>query len=177
MRRRLACLSLGLAVGCTPDLKRVHTPDLLHVPAHAAAKLGPRPPVVVKSSSVSPPSQWQVHSTLQPGAAVADGSLETVAVAANPTSKDQYVLVDLGCAAMVRQVTQHHGASETGFPRQYRVDVADEHNFPYWLQFVGPGAPGDSTATFAKPVHARFVRITLLEPCAEPWTISELTIE
>jgi hypothetical protein len=114
---------------------------------------------------------------LQPLASLTDGAAETIAIAPNPASKDQYILVDLGCTCTFQQVTQHHGVGSTGFPRQYRVDVADEHNFPYFLQFVGSGSPGASTASFSKPVQARFVRITLMETCAEPWSVAELTVE
>lgn len=176
MKRRAAVLlSVACGLGCTADLKRVHTPDLLKVTTAEEKKWQGSDAVVVDGSILPKREQWQVHTTLVPAAAITDDSSESFASAPSPESKDQYVLVDLGEVVTIRQVVQNH-AQPDGYPRRYRIDVAGDHNFPYSLRFVGRGQPGQSIATFNRPVQCRFLRITLLEPTDSQWNIGDLWI-
>lgn len=117
---------------------------------------------------------WR-HASLEPVEAIFDGDDATAATARHPESKDQYILIDLGCMTKVTAVRQRHGDSN-GYPCRYRIDTAGEHNFPYEAAFVGPGSADESVACFRKPRKCRFLRITLLEPGPSPWTVTELTV-
>lgn len=168
-------LLLGFALlGCTADLKRVHTPDLLAIDEGAL----PPPSATVaasETSQVTAPSEWRIYSSLRDWTHLADNSLETVAFSERPQSKDQYILIDLGQVCALSQVTQIHPESG-GFPRRYRIDAAGEHNFPYSLVYLGNGTSGRSEAALTRGVNARFLRITLLEAGEEPWQVTELEI-
>jgi hypothetical protein len=163
-----------ITLGCTADLKRVHTPDLLAV---GDREVSPASSVEIASgtSQVTAPSEWRIYSSLRDWAHLTDDSLETVAYSDRPESKDQYILIDLGQVCELSQVTQVHPESG-GFPRRYRIDAAGEHNFPYSLVYLGNGSPGRSQALLSSKVKARFLRITLLEFGEEPWQVTELEI-
>lgn len=171
---RTCRLLLLLLAGCSPDLKRVHAPDLWTVNPKVAAKLAQRK-VVLGDTDVPPAEEWKVYTSLAVPAHLTDGDVATVAVAPNAASKEQSILVDLGRLSIVQHVVQAH-PSEVGFPKRYRIDVAGEHNFPYRIEFVGEGSPNETITTFAKPVCCRFLRITLMEPCGDPWSVAELSI-
>lgn len=175
--RRLFLGSLAIVSGCARDLTRIHAPDLFHVRESDAARRSSlaRPPLSQRSLPIPPGKQWQVHSTLSPRAALHDEDPNSVAIAPRPASLDQYVLIDVGCLADFSSVTQEHGETG-GHPKRYRVDVAGEHNFPYDLVYVGPGESTRSIASWKRPVRARFLRITLLEPCDQPWSIAEIIV-
>jgi hypothetical protein len=172
-RWAIGLLSLAFAIGCTADLQRVHTPDLLKVSNAEAKKWRGSDEEIHSSAALPARSTWQLHTTLEPAAAILDDSPSSFAQAVLPASKDQYVLVDLGELVTIRQVIQDH-ADPDGYPRRYRIDVAGDHNFPYTLRYVGNGSPGQSVATFKQPVQCRFLRITVLEPSDVAWNISEL---
>lgn len=174
MDKRTPAVILLVTLGCRADLSKVHTPDLLAVSEQQQRKwVGLKHPRGA-SLDLPSPTAWQVHSSLTPRLHLHDDDETTYAVAADPASKDQYVLIDLGCMATIHQVTQTH--VESGCPLRYRIDVAGGHNFPYSLRFVGEGTPGMSVANLRKPVQARFLRITLLECGSHPWTVGEIAI-
>jgi hypothetical protein len=87
----------------------------------------------------------------------------------------EWILVDLGGVQSIRWLSQRH-PPEGGQPPRFRIDTANERGFPYDLQYVGSGMPGETLAMFASPVRARFVRVTIIEDSGDPWLVSELTI-
>lgn len=173
--KRGILICLVVSAGCVADLKRVHTPDLLTVDEHRAAKLARRVPSEVAAHVVSAKECWQLHSSLLDPMLMVDGNDSTQAISGDPQRRDQFVLIDLRQVCKVQQVIQFHAAAD-GHPKRYRVDVAGEHNFPYTLTYIGGGECGQSRAVFAKPVECRFLRITLLEPSEATWDIAELEI-
>lgn len=167
---------LVTAIGCTADLKRVHTPDLLKVDPETAYRHRGLDPQTIPPTAGVPHPVCRLYTSLAERECILDGDLSTAAVAPDAAAKDQFILVDLGAVQRVYCVRQRHAPPE-GYPHRYRIDAAGDHNFPYDLQFVGAGEVGESTAVFRKPVRCRFLRITLLEPAATAWNVAELTIE
>lgn len=176
MRRRGGWrITVLLLCGCFgADLRKVHLPDLLEVDARTAKAAAPGEPLD-RTKWPAAKAVRQMHSSFLNPDAMFDGDPATVAIVRDASSKDQYVLLDLGCMAKVRVIRQLHSVPE-GFPQRYRIDVAGDHNFPYEAAFVGCGTPGESIATFRKAQSCRFIRITLLEPGPEAWNIGELAI-
>lgn len=180
----ILCAGSLCLTGCTPDLQRIKTPDLLRLPEQTAATPRTPRPAAVQLVSLSPTDprwsvahqDWKIYTTLQPSPSLTDGEPATSAVAALPESKDQYVLVDLGKLETVTAIRQLHGPAG-GPPGRYRIDVAGTHNFPYTLAYQGTGTAEVSTAAFTKPTACRFFRITLLEPPPQPWAIAELQVD
>lgn len=164
-----------LNAGCSPDLRRVHTPELLADPKPPSPHKLPK---VTTEARVPPTCDWTIYSSLNPPEVIADGNFKTVAVAPLPDSRDQFILIDLGQECTLGKVTQiHPGECVDGFPARYRIDSAGSHNFPYSLVWVGSGTPGSSVAVLARPITCRFLRITLMEPTGTAWAISDLVIE
>lgn len=182
--RRFPCFAALIACGCSADLTRVHTPDLLAVSEaeatrHAAGSPGGQEESGNASSSVlsnvTARETWKVYTSLGDRDAMLDGKPDTAALSQAAGARDQFVLIDLGQMCAVREVIQRH-AGNAGFPRRYRIDVAGEHNFPYSLAYVGEGNPLRSTAALRRPRECRFLRVTLLETSSDPWDIAELEI-
>lgn len=173
---RVGALFAILGTACSRDLARVHTPELLTVDDASAMAHGPGTgPSRTDGSQVPPKSEWKIYTSLSERNHLSDGQIMTVAFAPRPSSKDQYLLVDLGSVTTVSEVVQIH-SSPNGYPRRYRIDVAGEHNFPYELAFVGEGVAGSSRAAFKKPASCRFLRVTLLDTSDHPWDVAELEI-
>lgn len=118
----------------------------------------------------------QAHSTLEPLEALTDGDMGTIASAPMPLARDQFVLVDLGATCDVFRVVLRvpEGAAPVG---RVRIDAAGSHNFPYQLVYVGEPNRAGMNAILRKPARCRFLRITLLEPSGEPWTLSEIQLD
>jgi hypothetical protein len=171
-----AATLLLIASGCHGEFEIRTEPDLWRVTPRQARKL--RSPILHfdYTPELSPPDSWQIHSSLAGFQALNDGDPLTFASSQDDHRRGEYILVDLGCVCRFQTVRQFH-QSESGQPPRYRVDTAGEHGFPYRLQFVGTGQPGQSTAVFPRPVSARFVKITVIEDTVTPWHISELTLE
>lgn len=173
MFKRFA-IALSLLIGCTADLQKVHTPDLLNV-------TGPpgRLPNTLKATgrtpAVPPKADWRIYTTLIPWEDFIDDDPATAAAALEPQSKDQFVLIDLGRVCRVQSIRQLHPGG-SGFPVRYRIDAAGDHNFPYTLIHLGVGADGESIAALPQPVACRFLRITLIEPGDHPWALAELDV-
>lgn len=165
---------MAALVGCTRDLKRVHTPELWNIDEQTARRAAGVAPT--DGAPSAPLAITQIHSSLDPIDALTDGDTAKVATAKMPASRDQYLLIDLGEISTVHRVTQLH-PPEGGWPARYRIDVAGEHNFPYDLAFVGEGERVQSVATLKKPTRCRFLRVTLLTPSEKPWTVAELRVD
>lgn len=171
---RLMLAALLGSLGCTKDLQRVHTPDLLTLDAPQTTSAR-NVAFGLNASEITHPSQWVIYSSLRNSDHLTDQTLETIAYSDRPEMKDQYILIDLGELCEITQVTQIH-PPEGGFPRKYRIDAAGEHNFPYSLAYVGTGAPARSDGVFASTIRARFLRITLLETSEEPWRVAQIEV-
>ncbi|QDU64702.1 hypothetical protein Pan216_55930 [Planctomycetes bacterium Pan216] len=188
-----------VVAGCA-DLARTHAPDLLSVAVnpkrssstaiaakqprdHATEKGDPSGPLRYVSAKFSESDSvdkqelsrdWLAYSSLDEPSNAFDGQNVTAAIAPRSEAKIQFLLIDLGEMRRVREVVQLHGPK--GAPGRYRIDIAGDHNFPYRLVHVGEGESTASQAHFDHVEECRFVRITLLEPTREAWTIRELTI-
>jgi hypothetical protein len=162
-------------LGCTADLQRVHTPDLLEPDGFARRRL-PRRMTAGRNLPITTKDSWKLYSSLHPLSSLTDYERTTVASAPDPRAKDQFILVDLGVRCTIREITQVH-PENSAYPHRFRIDVADDHNFPYYLVHVGPGSADASIALLTRATTCRFLRITLLEPTDEPWTVAELEIE
>ena len=174
--RRIAIACLFVAVhGCGPDFNIRKDPDLERISPKELARLKHVRVDPNFQPSVSAKSDWQIHTLLANRVALADGDMTTVAASSREHRKGDWILIDLGCLCLFQSVRQHHGDAEP--PPTYRVDTAGEEGFPFTLEFVGPGEHGESVATFPRPVHARFIRITVLEDSPQPWRVAELDID
>jgi hypothetical protein len=175
MRRAVVGI-LVTAIGCTADLQRVHTPDLLKVDPKTAHRYRGLDPQTVPAGAAVPLPVSRLYTSLSDRDLMRDGDPVTAAVAPDAAAKDQFILVDLGTVQRVQCVRQDHAPAD-GYARRYRIDAAGDHNFPYTLEYVGAGDSGASIAVFRKPIRCRFLRITLLEPAETAWNVAELTVE
>lgn len=152
-------------------------PDLLQVSPSEARRLSPSwlEKHVTYATHMLDRTDWQIHTSLENREALTDADTSTVAGSTDDHRVSEWILVDLGSVHSIRMVSQSH-PSEGGQPPRFRIDTAGEHGFPYQLQYVGSGTPGDTVAVFPRAVSARFVRITVIEDSSDPWLVSELGI-
>jgi hypothetical protein len=172
MRRDLAIIAMCV-IGCTADLQRVHTPDLFTVSerdAKRAMRGGRR-----TMSHIADREHWAIYGSLEPIEATIDLDPSTVAVPKAPESKDQFLLLDLGCLSDFNEVAMTH-PDDHRHPRRLRVDVAGDHNFPYELAYTGDGSPRETLITLPRTIRARFLRITVLDVGPSGWAVNELSL-
>jgi hypothetical protein len=152
-------------------------PDLPHVSPKEARRLEPSwlEKHVTYANRTLDPAAWQIHTSLASREALTDNDPATVATSTDDHRIGEWILIDLGSDQSIRWVGQTH-PPETGQPPRFRIDSAGRRGFPYQLQYVGSGTPGETLAMFARPVTARFVRVTIIEDSADPWLVSELTV-
>lgn len=176
MLRRFALSVLLLAMcGCGPAFKIRKESDLLRIDPKEARRLRDVRMDADYSARVTDRSIWQLHTTLAYRPALNDGDLKTVATSDDEHRQGDWILIDLGSVCHFQNVRQLH-PPDGGEPARYRVDTAGDHGFPYTLQFVGPGQPGSSAATFPRPVDARFIRITVIDDSPSPWAVAEVEV-
>ena len=166
---------LVVVCGCGPEFSVRKEPDLLRVDPKEACRLRDVRIDPKYVAQVSDRSTWQIHTTLDNRAALTDGGSQSAATSIREQRKGEWILIDLGCVCHFQNVRQVH-PSDGGEPPRYRVDTAGNHGFPYTLQFVGEGHPGASVATFPRAVNARFIRVTVIEDSAKPWSVAELEL-
>jgi hypothetical protein len=176
MRILAASLAFLAFAGCHGEFEIRKDPDLLHVDPRDARYLFPPEIEPGYMPQVTDPASWQIHASLDGRDAMIDGDPSTRATSRDDHRQGEFILIDLGCECYFQTVRQVH-PPDSGQPPRYRVDTAGEHGFPYTLQFLGSGQPGETLAIFTHPVHARFIRITAIEDSATPWYVSELQIE
>jgi hypothetical protein len=162
--------------GCGPELRPRTDQDLLRIDPKEAARLADVRFTPDYSPCVTERTAWQTHTSLSNREALTDGDLGTAATSSDDHRQGEWILVDLGRPCHLQRVHQRHPAAG-GEPPRYRVDVAGDHGFPYSLEFVGCGEPGESVAVFPRPVDARFIRLTVIEDSAAAWQVSELVID
>jgi hypothetical protein len=175
MRTMLTTVALLLATGCGPQFQIRKDPDLQHIKPNELGRLKRIRIDPNYHATVSRKSDWQIHTSLEGRAWLADDDWTTVATTERELRKGDWVLIDLGCLCHFQNVRQLH--PDGGEPPTYRVDTAGERGFPFTLQFVGPGSAAESVATFPKPIHARFIRVTLLSDAPRPWRVAEFAID
>jgi hypothetical protein len=176
MRYTLAPLvALLVCSGCMAAFERRKDPDLLQVKPGDVHSLKAVLSLPSTGGSVSDRSTWQIHSSLNKSRNLIDGDLKTIAHSDDDHRLGEWILIDLGCVCHFQSVQQIHPGAE-GHPPSYRVDTADERGFPFALQCVTAGQPGISEAALPRPVHARFIRITLIEDSPNPWRVAEIEL-
>lgn len=161
--------------GCGPEFEMRKEPDLIpidpkraealrniHVDRHYAARVSDR-------------ADWQVHTSLANRIALTDGDSATIATTTGEPHITEWIMIDLGCVCHFQNIRQVHPA-DGGQPPGYRIDTAGDRGFPFTLQFVGTGDPGESVATFPDAVDARFIRITVIDKCDTPWRVGEVEV-
>ncbi len=170
----LAVLLLAIS-GCGREFEMRKEPDLQLINAKELARIHDIRVDAEYAALVSDRTDWQIHTSLAHRESLVDGDAGTAAESSREHRKGDWILIDLGSECFFQNVRQTHGGA--GEPPNYRVDVAGKRGFPYTLQFVGGGEPAESVATLPRPVHARFIRITLLEESPTPWRVAELEID
>ena len=176
MRRSIYTTVLfTLCLGCGPEFEVRKDRDLLRLDPKTVNRLQD---IWIDSDyipQVSDPATWKIHTSLADRHALNDSDVASVARSDDDHRISEWILIDLGTNCHFQNVQQLHPAG-SGEPPRYRIDTADQRGFPFTLQYVGPGQPDVSTATFPRAVNARFIRVTVLEDTNKPWLITELRV-
>jgi hypothetical protein len=172
-----AALLLVAWAGCSTEFEMRKDPDLLRVSPNEARHLSPASPEELTTFATHGLDRtgWQIHTSLTNREALTDADPSTFATSMDDHRISEWILIDLGGEQRIRTVEQSH-PPEGGQPPRFRIDTADAHGFPYRLQYVGSGTPGQTVAVFPRAVSARFVRITVIEDSSDPWLVSDLGI-
>jgi hypothetical protein len=151
--------------------------DLLQLTRKEASRLSPSmlESNVTHATHVLDRNLWQIHTSLANRDALTDGDPTTAAISTDDPRESEWILIDLGSVQRIRMVEQSH-PPDGGHPPRFRIDTADARGFPYQLQYVGAGTPGQTIAMFPRAVNVRFVRITVIENTSHPWLVTELGI-
>lgn len=126
-------------------------------------------------ADITPKKSWQAKGDLHnPGAAI-DDDLTTAA-----RSDYQYlgatITVDLRRPCLFQTVILDHGAGEHGHAG--KVTVATSMDGKSFLdRHVSPGKRRVTVLCLPKPVLARYVRLRVAAPGAEPWNIAEIYLQ
>jgi hypothetical protein len=147
-----ALLVLTGMLGCEPDLSSG---------GYAGPKMTPR-------------NTWGAGGTL-PGAALAvDGDPRTAATSDNPRGSAE-LIIDLREPCEFESVIIDHGHNEMGFARKLAVATSMDGN-TYLERYVGPDTRRVAILSLPGPVLARFVRIKVVTPGLQPWSVAEVSV-
>jgi hypothetical protein len=153
----------------------VLTPLAFAVSGCEPAPIYDRPRGELPVGRVPDRAKWVVYGTVaNPGYAV-DGSLQTVASAAN-TGGNASLTINLGKAGHFHMIVVDHGRDEFGFARQVLVETSlDGREFT--ARHRAFGTRRVSTFLLPRPVLAKYVRLRALVPGERPWALAEIHIQ
>ncbi len=159
MKRIVAVMLLGLIAmggGCDPG--PIYGPD------------APR----VSVGTISDRQSWTAKGNLEDGDLAADGNINTIAI--GQVGNSASLTIDLGQACMFNFVVVDHGRNELGFARQVEIATSIDGR-TFTPQANCPGTRRVSNFLLNLTVLARYVRITAVQPGANPWSVAEVYIQ
>ena len=149
----LACFASAALLGCAPDFNT------------GGSYAGPR---------ITPHNTWIAGGSL-PGAALAiDGDAGTAATNDSPRANVELV-IDLREPCEFESVTIDHGHNEMGFARKLAVATSMDGS-TYLERYVGPDTRKVAILSLPGPVLARFIRIRVVNPGLQPWSVAEVSL-
>ena len=127
----------------------------------------------VPASSISPRSSWSASGQgLSNDAASIDGDLATRATTASGY-EEASLTIDLAKPCLFNLIAIDHGDHETGYAQRLAV-LTSMDGREYTRQKVAPGQRGTTLIALVTPVMARYVRIEVVRPHWQPWSVAEV---
>ncbi|MHC4986325.1 MAG: discoidin domain-containing protein [Planctomycetota bacterium] len=128
------------------------------------------------ASSISPRPSWSISGQgVSNDAAAIDGDLSTRAVTASGY-EEASLTVDLGKPCLFNLIVIDHGDHETGYAERLAV-LTSMDGLEYTRQKVASGQRGRTWIALVTPVMARYVRIEVVRPHWQPWSVAEVQIK
>jgi len=123
---------------------------------------------------VSAKSQWSASGTLQNVYSAIDGETSTAARARS--RGNDTITIDLGKVCYFNLVVIDHGPHEDACARRLAVLTSlDGRDFSY--QCSAPGKRQVTNVMLDRPVLARYLRIQVVVPGLEPWSVAEVSLQ
>ncbi len=123
------------------------------------------------SESVTPVDKWRIEGNLREIQSAIDGDLFTAA--AGSMGGNDAITIDLSKVCYFNMIVIDHGVAESGYARRVAVLTSLSGN-NYVYQKSGPGNRRVTVMLLDRAVLARYVRIQVVMPGADPWSIAEV---
>jgi len=125
--------------------------------------------------TIPPRSGWTATGTVQNAANAVDGNINTIAVAAQGSAGAQ-VTIDLGKPGLLNMMAVDHGRNEFGYARQLAVSTSlDGQRFT--RRYTAGGTRRVSTYLLLTPILCRYIRLEVLVPGDQPWSVAEVYVQ
>lgn len=131
------------------------------------------PNAFVDASDISAKETWTIsgEGLSDPYAAI-DGNMATAAQA--PEGYQQAALtIDLGELCQFNMIGIAHGAEEHGYAKVLAVLISRDGR-TYTRQKLAPGLRATTIISLIEPVLARYVRIEVVRPHWQAWSVAEV---
>ena len=128
------------------------------------------------AAQVTPRAEWRAaEATGVQNAELAFDNDESSAASASGGYQGATLTIDFGKVCLFNQIVLHHGPKEMGFARRIAVSTSlDGRTFR--KRFDGPGTRRVSIFSLVAPALGRYVRLQVVQPGAEPWSIGEVFV-
>ena len=129
---------------------------------------------IFPAAALTPRSEWAAFSSAEVSniEAAIDGS-DGTAAETGYDYKDASVIIDLGKACMFNEVIVSHDPHEMGYAHRVAV-LTSMDGKTFRKCFDGPGNRKVSYFLLVAPVLARYVKLQVVYPGAEPWSLGEI---
>lgn len=132
---------------------------------------GPRAP----AAAISARSTWVVFGDLMGPEKAIDGNFSTAAVS-EVSGNNNTITIDLGKPCLFNMVVIEHGRNEFGFSRRVALLTSmDGQDFTH--RHDAPGTRGVTILCVVRPILARYVRLQVIEPGRQQWTVAEIYLQ
>ena len=128
------------------------------------------------AAKVTPRREWTTGgSTGITGLELAFDGNRSTAAGTGSSYRGATLTIDLGKVCLFNMIVVDHGPEEMGFVRGIAVSTSLDGE-TYHKRFGGPGTREESIFSLVAPALARYVRLQVVEPGPEPWSIGEVYV-
>lgn len=127
------------------------------------------------AAALSDPRTWKLSGTVQSPSLAVDGKRNTYARSTSRQPTPQ-ITIDLGKSCLFNAVFIDHGTNEFGYCRRLAVLTSlDGENFTKCYETQGTRLI--TSACIITPVLARYVRLQVIQPGSQAWSVAEIYIQ
>ena len=128
------------------------------------------------AAEVTPRAQWRaVEATGVQNAELAFDGEESSAASASSGYRGATLTIDFGKVCLFNQIVLHHGPAEMGFARRIAISTSMDGE-TFRKRFDGPGTRKVRIFLLVAPALGRYVRLQVVQPGAQPWSIGEVFV-
>ena len=128
------------------------------------------------AAEVTPRAGWRaVEATGVQNAELTFDGEESSAASTSSGYRGATLTIDFGKVCLFNQIILHHGPAEMGFARRIAVSTSMDGK-TFRKRFDGPGTRKVSIFSLVAPALGRYVRLQVVQPGAQPWSIGEVFV-